>query len=55
MTYTGGMCEKAARNGVGLVAYNLKSVTKIKWLLRLSRDILNLLVQNVGTLKSVLD
>lgn len=27
--------EKQARNGVGLV-YNLRSITKMKWLLRLS-------------------
>lgn len=46
--------KKKARNGLGLV-YNLRSITKIKCLLRLFKAILNLSVQNVGILKSMLD
>ena len=46
--------KKQARNGMSLVVYNLRSITKIKWLLRLSKAILNLSVQDVGILKSVL-
>lgn len=46
--------KKKARKGLGHLVYDLRSTTKIKCLLRLSKAILNLSVQNVGILKSVL-
>lgn len=38
-----------------MVVYNLRSITKVKCLLRLTEAILNLLDQNVGILKPAFD